>query len=183
MTKWDKGYAPVRRLSFSYRLVALAILLGIFYSLDWMPMRNVQRNVVAWSLGLTGHHTEPCCHDGSPALRINDRLYFYTPQCTYIDLLTFVIPFLWRQGASHRNNLIRIVFAALVIIGGNLVRTWASVHFNVRGADWFWTHHLPHYVIWSFTVTVAGIVAARRDARYAWASLRASELEVQSVAR
>ncbi len=146
-----------------YRFLVLAALLGLFDAWDWMPFRVAQRDVIGWSLRVAGYAPGTFVHDGSPAVRVGDHVFFYTAECTYLDLLMIVATFLWVFGASRRSNILRIAIAALVILCGNLIRTWASVYFNVRGTDWFYTHDLPDYIIWWPTVVVVALLALRRD--------------------
>jgi len=141
----------------------LAFLLGAFYALDWMPLRVTQRDVIGWSVRAAGYDPVAFVHEGSPAIRVAEEIYFYTAECTYLDLLMIVAPFLWVFGASRRSNILRIAIAVFVILGGNLIRTWASVYFNVRGTDWFYTHDLPDYIIWWPTAVIVPLLALRRD--------------------
>ena len=157
-----KGHL-IGRLTVTRRVSVLALLVGMFYALDWMPLRVVQRDVIGWSLRVAGYAPEAFVHEGSPAFCLADVVYFYTAECTYLDLLLIVAPFVWVFGASRRSNILRISFAALVILGGNLIRTWSSVYFNVRGTDWFYTHDLPDYIIWWPTVAIVVLLALRRD--------------------
>jgi len=145
------------------RLTMLALLLALFYSWDWMPLRVAQRDVIGWSVRAAGYDPVAFVHEGSPAIRVAGDVYYYTAECTYLDLLMIVAPFLWVFGASRRRNMLRIAIAVLVILGGNLIRTWASVYFSVRGTDWFYSHDLPDYIIWWPTVAVVVLLALRRD--------------------
>lgn len=156
----------------AYRMLALVVLLTLFYAWDWMPLRVLQRDVVAWSVRVSGFATTSFVYEGSPALGVEGKVHFYTAECTYFDLLMIVAPFLWVFGASRRSNILRIGIAALVILGGNLIRTWASVFFNVRGTDRFYAHDLPDYIIWWPTVAVAVLLALRRDFGKPFASQR-----------
>jgi len=157
-----KGHLIGRR-RVTRRVLVLALLVGSFYAWDWMPLRVLLRDVIGWSLRVSGYNPISFVHEGSPAIRVAEEVYFYTAECTYFDLLMIVAPFLWVFGASRRSNILRIAIAVLVILGGNLIRTWASVYFNVRGTDWFYTHDLPDHIIWWPTVVVVALLALRRD--------------------
>ena len=104
-------------------------------------------------------------YEGSPALSVEGNVHYYTAECTYLDLVLIIAPLLWVFGASLWRNTRRIAIAALVILGGNLIRTWASVYFHVRGMDRFYAHDLPDYIIWWPTVVVLALLALRRDLR------------------
>ncbi len=146
-----------------YRFIALVALVGLFDAWDWMPFRVAQRDVIGWSVRVSGYNPISSVYEGSPAIRVGDEVYFYTAECTYFDLLMIVAPFVWVFGASRRRNILRIAIVAFVILGGNLIRTWASVYFNVRGTDWFYTHDLPDYIIWWPTAVIVPLLALRRD--------------------
>lgn len=146
-----------------YRFVVLAVLFGVFDAWDWMPLRVGQRDVAGWSIRVSGYDAAALTHEGSPAIRVAEEIYFYTAECTYFDLLMIVVPFVWVFGASRRSNILRLAIAAVVILGGNPIRTWASVYFNVRGTDWFYTHDLPDYIIWWPTAVIVPLLALRRD--------------------
>lgn len=162
-SNWPSPHIWIARRALLLRVCAMGVLLSLFYGLDWMSFRVAQRDAIGWSLRVAGYAPEAFVHEGSPAVRVRDHVFFYTAECTYLDLLMIVTPLLWVFGASLWRNICRIAIAALVILGGNLIRTWASVYFNVRGTDWFYTHDLPDYLIWWPTVVVVALLALRRD--------------------
>jgi exosortase/archaeosortase family protein len=145
------------------RIGLLGITVGLFYCMNWMWLRVMQRDVTVWSLRKTGYIPVMLNSEGSPGIRVGAEMYYYTAQCTYLDLLMIVAPLVWVFGAPCWRNSLRIVVAAVVILVGNLIRSWASVYFNVRGADWFYTHDLPNYMIWCLTVSITVLLALRRD--------------------
>ncbi|UCC32399.1 MAG: hypothetical protein JSU86_08980 [Phycisphaerales bacterium] len=157
-----KGHLIGRR-RVTRRVSVLALLAAMFYALDWMPFRVVQRDVIGWSLRVAGYDTVAFIHEGSPALGAEGKVHHYTAACTYLDLLIIVAPLVWVFGASHRSNILRIAIAALVILGGNLIRTWAAVYLDVLGVERFYAHDLPDYIIWWPTVAVVALLALRRD--------------------
>ena len=118
-----------------------------------------------WSLRVAGYAPEAFVHEESPAVRVGEHVFLYTAECTYLDLLMIVAPLLWVFGASRRSNLLRIAIAALVILGGNLIRTWASVYFHVCRTSPSRAHDLPDYLIWWPTVVVLAVLSLRRDLR------------------
>ena len=146
-----------------YRLIALGVLLALYDALDWMPLRVAQRDAVQWFLDVTRHTTLICTCEGSPAIHAGEQVYYYTAECTYLDLFLVVAPLIWVFGGSLRGNIVRIGVAAVVIVGANVLRTWASVYFNVRGVDWFYAHDLPDYIIWWPTVVGVALLTLRRD--------------------
>lgn len=70
-----------------FRLIALLLLLGLFDAYDWMPLRVAQRDLIGWSLRVAGYAPEAFVHEGSPAVRVGEYSFFYTAECTYLDLL------------------------------------------------------------------------------------------------
>jgi exosortase/archaeosortase family protein len=145
------------------RISFLAILVTTYYAWDWMPLCVAERNAVSALLRVVGYLPEAFLHDGSPALRLGTESYLYTAECTYIDLLLTLVPFVWLFEGTILANMRRIAIAAIIILVGNLIRSWISVYLNLRGIDWFYAHDLPDYVIWWPTVVVVVVLALRRD--------------------
>ncbi len=145
------------------RACVVGVLLLFYYGLNWMPLRVALRDAIGWLLSVAAYDPVAFMHDGSPAVRVGEEVYFYTPVCTYIHLLMIVAPFVWVVGASRRSNILRIAIAVVVILGGNLVRCWASVYFNLLGTDWFYTHDLPNYTLGIGMVAIAVLGSLRRD--------------------
>ena len=147
----------------AYRVSALVVLLASFYAWDWMPFRVALRDVIGWSVRVSGHSPTSFVYEASPALSVEGKVHYYTAECTYLDLLMIVAPFVWVFGASRWRNMLRIAIAASVILGGNLVRCWAAVYLDVQGVSRFYAHDLPDYLIWWPTVAVVVLLALRRD--------------------
>jgi len=145
------------------RISVLGVLVGMFYAWNWMPLRVVLRDVTGWSVRESGYCPISFTYDGSPALGIAGKVHYYTAECTYLDLLLIVAPFVWVFGASRLRNILRLAIAPSVILGGNLIRTWASVYFNVRGTDWFYAHDLPNYILGIGMVAITVLGSIRRD--------------------
>jgi len=145
------------------RFSALVVLLVVFYSMEWMQLRIVERNMIGRLLRISGYNTIEYMYEGSPALRVNEKLHYYGTECTYLDLVMTVAPFLWVFGAHRRVNLLRIGIVTLLILGGNLLRCWAAVWLDVLGVERLYAHDLPDYVIWWPTVVFAVVFALRGD--------------------
>jgi len=146
-----------------YRFVALGALYGLFWVWDWMPLRVFLRDVIGWSVRVSGYNPISFVHEGSPALSVEGCVHYYTAECTYLDLLMMVLPFVWVFGASARSNILRIGIVTLVILGGNLVRCWAAVYLDVQGVSRFYAHDLPDYIIWWPTVAIVVLLALHQD--------------------
>lgn len=67
----------------AYRISALVVLLALFYSWDWMSLRVAQRDVIGWSLRVSGYNPIFFVHEGSPALSVEGKTHYYLPVCTY----------------------------------------------------------------------------------------------------
>jgi hypothetical protein len=141
----------------------MGVLVSLYYAIAWMPLRVAQRDVIGWSVSMSGHNTIAFDHEGSPAIQVEGKTYFYTAECTYLDLVMMVTPFLWVFGASLRRNILRIAITTLVMLSANFVRCWAAVYLDMLGVDRFYAHDLPDYIIWWPTVGMAVLLALRRD--------------------
>jgi hypothetical protein len=145
------------------RFAAALTLIGIFYALDWTIVRVALRNTLCRCLEASGYAPERFSYGGSPAIRVGTFAYHYTADCTYLDLLLVIAPFLWIRDASLVRNVRRILLAALLILGGNVFRNYAVICFTVRGIDWRCAHDIPDYAIWWPTVVIVGWFSLRRD--------------------
>lgn len=139
------------------------VLFGAFLGLRVEPICIAQRDALVALLSYTEVGVVASTHDGFPALAAGGRVFFYTPECTYVGLLLILSPFLWVFGIKWRKNAARIVGVGAVVISVNLIRCWAAVHGTARGADWFYAHDIPNYVIWLVAIPLAVIAAIRRD--------------------
>ena len=149
----------------AYRVSALVVLLASFYAWDWMSCRVALRDVIAWSIRVSGRSPTAFVYEASPALSVEGKVHYYTAECTYLDLLMIVAPFVWVFGATPRGNIVRVAIATSVVLGGNLVRCWAAVYLDVLGVDRFYAHDLPDYILWWPTVVIVALLALRRDLR------------------
>jgi len=148
----------------AYRISTLVVLLALFYSLDWMPLRVALRDVIGWCVRVSGYNPISFVHEGSPALSVEGCVHHYTAECTYLALLMTAAPLLWIPGASGFHNILRTAVAALVILSVNLLRCWMAVYLDVLGLDRFYAHDLPNFLIWCLTLTVV-LVPVRRMRR------------------
>ena len=157
------GGNPMTKLYAAYRVSALVVLLALFFASDWMPLRVLQRDVIAWSVRVPGYNPISFIHEESPAIRVEGKIHFYTSACTYVGLLVVVVPFVWVFGVSRRRNIMRIAIAALLILSGNLVRCWASVYLDVLGIDRIYAHDLPNVAICCITVAAVVFSSCHHD--------------------
>jgi exosortase/archaeosortase family protein len=146
----------------AYRLIALGALFIAFYSLDWLTFRYLLRDFVMFILSNT-LHVLPVLHDGSPGFGIGQQVFVFTPECTYFDLMFMVGPLLWSTNTTFRRNIVRIGACFIGIALVNLLRVCASIWITAQGADWFYAHDLPDYIVWWPTAAVACVFALRCD--------------------
>jgi len=145
------------------RVCVLGALLSFFYLLDWMPLRQAQRDVIAWAFRESGYYAITFMHEGSPAINIGETAHLYTAECTCLDLVMTVVPFLWVFGARYQRNIVKIAVAVLIISAANLIRCCAALYLDLIGVARFYAHDLPDHILWWPTVVVVALLALRRD--------------------
>ena len=149
------------------RLAGLALGVGLFYAVSWMPLRIAVRDAAASCLQTVGMRVDVTAFEGSPALRVAGKQFHFTPDCTYIDLVLILIPFLWRVEASPGRNLVCLAAFTAVVQLVNLVRAWFSIWFSSHGGSWFLAHDLPDYLLYYPTLVIVILWALRRDRQWA----------------
>jgi hypothetical protein len=155
----DVGSAPrAARLKASLRTLLLVIssrhglltllLFGcavtLFYSLDWLWLRQLQVNTLAALLGVFGHSVLAQGFE----LKTGTAWVTITPECTYVDWILCASPFLWRFGKPLSANLSRLAFLAATVSVVNLIRTLVPILVSANGGSWFWAHDLVDYLLW-----------------------------------
>ena len=86
----------VANLRLVLRLVALAFLIAIYFSLDWVLLRRLLRSCTAFVLDRVGHHTASIGAGSELFLVVDSELFSITANCTYLDLFLTLAPFCWR---------------------------------------------------------------------------------------
>jgi hypothetical protein len=147
----------------AYRLSLLVALLALYYAWDWMPVRFLQRDATAWLLQQTGYNPIRYVYEGSPAIFLKGKTHHYSATCTYLAPLLIAAPFIWVFGASRRSNIGRTAITTLIILGGNLVRCWASVYLAIHGMARLYAHDLPNYAFGVCVVAIPVLASLRRD--------------------
>jgi len=146
-----------------WRFVGLAVGVGVFYAVSWMPLRIELRDFLAFLLRSGGSAVMLATVDGSPVLRFPHGQIYLSPDCTYMDLVLILLPFLWRPGKALRLNLSCLVAFAVAVQLVNLARVSFCVWFMARGYPWFYIHELPDYLLYYPTVLVVFVWCLRRD--------------------
>ncbi len=150
-------------LRFVLRLVAMALLLVAYFSLDWMVLRRLLRSCTAFILQRLGHQTVSTNNGSELFLIVDSEMYAMTANCTYADLFLVLAPFSWRAELGPSANLGRLVKLALVIFVGNVLRTSLALHLKAEGVSWKLAHTLPDKLIHSAAVSSHVIATWRRD--------------------
>ncbi|MBE9507215.1 MAG: hypothetical protein IMY86_04130 [Chloroflexi bacterium] len=148
---------------FLVRLVALALLLAAYFSLDWVLLRRLLRSCAAFTLRRLGHCTASVDNGSELLLVVDSEPYAMTANCTYADLFLAVAPFCWRAELRPAGNLRRLVALALAIFFGNVVRTSLTLHLTAKGVPWALAHTVPDKLIHTAAVGGSAIVAVRGD--------------------
>src|SRR5262249_11954849 len=115
-----------------WRLASLCVLMIAYYALDWRVVRIGQRSACAAALKCAGYESKVVARipadapfedgnayerlmdriahkdDGTVALLVNGLLLSITPDCTYLDLVLIIAPFLWRPRLRWRSNFVRL---------------------------------------------------------------------------
>lgn len=147
------------------RLVALGLLVVLFYSQDWMFLRRLLTNAAGAALTRMGHTTTVGQDAGDLLLTVDGQVYGISPDCTYIDLVLIITPFWWRVGRGIRVNVLRLLVLAFAILAGNVFRVVFGMHFIAQGTSWFLAHDLPDMLIYWPSLAVAVILSIRHDLR------------------
>jgi hypothetical protein len=148
---------------FLARLAAVAVLLAIYFSLEWVPLRRLLRSWAAFILRRLGHRTVSLDNGSELLLVVDSDLYAVSANCTYADLFLVLAPFWWRIGSRPSRNLRRLVTLALAILVGNVARTSLAFHLTAKGIPWRLAHTVPDKLIHSAAVSSAAVAAIRRD--------------------
>jgi hypothetical protein len=151
------------RLTLACRFAAVSVLVAVYFVSDWTPLRRLHRDSIAWALQCRGFMTTRCIYDGSPAIRVGERVYPFKPECTNIHLLLLVLPFLWMPRVSILGNLLRVGIVSILIVCGNLLRCGCALLGNLEGWLWLYSHDIPYHILWSFVLVVCVVPAIRRD--------------------
>lgn len=145
------------------RLAGVGVGVALFYSVSWLPLRVVVRDGVARVMQQAGFQTAVTVYEGSPALLIGTKQFYFTPDCTYVDLWLILIPFLWRLDLSWPRNLLWLLSSGLLIGTVNFIRVCMSTYLHTSGYSWLVAHELPDYLLYYPTLLVVAMIALRRD--------------------
>jgi hypothetical protein len=139
----------------------------LFYTLDWMILRNWVAQGLHVVLSSWGHVSRVEVIDGKVLLVVDGVRFWISAQCTYVDLALCLSPFLWQAGLPTRVNLGNLLLAFVAVQGINFARLVGGHLALARGASWAWAHDLPDLLLWYPVLTLAVLGALRTDQRQA----------------
>jgi exosortase/archaeosortase family protein len=145
------------------RMAGVGLAVALFYSVSWLPLRRAVRDGVSWVMQHGGFITTVSVYEGSPALLVGSKRFYFTPDCTYVDLWLILIPFLWRLDWPWRRNLGWILGFGVMVCAANFIRLCVSTYLWATGHSWLVAHELPDYVLYYPTLLVVVLIALRRD--------------------
>jgi hypothetical protein len=150
-------------LSLVLRLVALAFLIAIYFSFDWVLLRKLLRSCTAFVLGRAGHHTASIGAGSELFLVVDSELFSITANCTYLDLFLTLAPFCWGGGLRLSTNVRRLTALAVAIFLGNSARVSLALHLKAKGVPWALAHTVPDKLTHCAAVSTFMIAAVRND--------------------
>jgi len=145
------------------RAAGVALAAALFYCVGWLPLREAVRDGVAWVMRQAGFLTAVTVYEGSPALMVGGRQFYFTPDCTYVDLWLLLIPFLWKLNWPWRRNLYRVLSFGLMVGVVNFIRVCMSTYLYTTGQSWLVAHDLLDYLLYYPTLLLVATTALRRD--------------------
>ena len=119
-----------------YRMAALAILLAVYFTFDWIWLVQQLRVAVAFCLECWGNEVIFLGQEGisdTELLVENCLLLNFNVGCTYLHLTMFAIPFSWRFRRTFLKNCLTISLVGAGILLLNVVRVAAVTHMSCSG--------------------------------------------------
>jgi hypothetical protein len=145
------------------RVLALGLAVALFYGATWLPLQVALRDGVGWFMRWVRLPAIAAMYKGSPALRVGDKQFHFTPECTYVDLWLFLIPFLWRLDWTWRRNVVYVLSFGLLVGTVNFIRVCMSTYLYTTGHTWLVSHSLEDYALFYPTLLWVVVTAMRRD--------------------
>lgn len=158
--------------SLAWRLLALTGCWILFWSLDWLLLRNWLAQGLHAVLPTWGHWSTVDVVDGQVRLIVDGMLFQVGARCTYVDLALCVAPFLWRAKLATTVNLGILLLAFIAVQGINFARLIGSHVALARGTGWTLAHDVPDLLLWSLALAAAVLFALRNDQQQAFAEAR-----------
>ena len=151
--------------SLAWRLLALAGCWLLFWSLDWMALRNGLAQALHFLLPIWGHWSTVHVVDGQVLLVVDGIRFWISARCTYVDLVLCISPFLWRPALPIAVNFANLLLAFVAVQGINFARLLGTHLAVARGTHWTLAHDVPDLTLWSLALAVAVLCALQTDQR------------------
>jgi len=135
----------------------------VFEIIPWGPLPRLQRDLTGSALHALGYRAVPIESEGVPTIVADRRHYTFTPECTYVDLLLMVLPFVWDVRPGVARGCLRVLVVSTVVLAGNFVRVTIALALHIDGGSWFLCHDLPDTIVFYPAVCAALIWRLRRD--------------------
>jgi len=143
----------LRSPEFMVRLLFVAAGLAAFFALPHAYVRIIYAKFIACLLLATGQHVELISGD----IGIKSSLgihYLVTADCTYLDWLAVVTPWLVNMETPIRSLRDCLLVTGFIFLY-NSIRIYASIMLSEQGLPWFWAHDLYDYLTWYPSVILA----------------------------
>ena len=163
--RWESSAFGLKRGTrrFAVRLLIIGLLLAGFYSLEWNRAREGVRFVVARALYGLGYMPR-VVDTGDQYLLVVGRLAMSIDrECTAVEMMCILLPFLWRARWGWRKNCTILGLAAISIAGVNIVRITAAAMLAANQYSWGVAHQLPDALLCYPTAILLALLALRAD--------------------
>ncbi len=147
-------------------LIAVAVGVALFYSLEWNWLRLGLVKMVSGLLAWSGHSVAV----NGFVLSIDSVKMKITRECTYVDWVLCVAPFVWRPFYKWPKNLVRLLFLVIAVSAADLLRVCVAGAGLAHGWPFFWVHDFPDYLFWCAGLFLAILFWIRAMRRYSSAT-------------
>jgi len=145
------------------RLVALALMVGVYCSFEWTLLRTLLGGLAVAILSGVGHQAGLAASGDQIFLSVDGARFSILAACTYVDLALTLAPFTWRMGRPLGSNLMRVFSVILAVLAMNVARVVLAIHLHTTGAGWSLAHDAPDHVLYFTALFAALLLSARSD--------------------
>lgn len=145
------------------RLVALALVVVLSRSLDWIPLREGLGHLASAMLTTMGHVSEVRSSSDEVLILSGSQSYRITETCSYVDLLLMLTILSWRDRRPFLWNIQVAGALSVLVTGLNAARIALLAHWASAGTSWYWAHDLPDSVLYWSVFGLSALGWLRRD--------------------
>ena len=109
---------------------------------------------MAATLTVVGHQITIGSTLSVPWLQLAGQRVSFDVECTAIELLLLLAPFVWRGGRAAWRNATRLMLLVVVIALLNVLRVSAATWAGGLGAPWYFVHTVPYHAIFWLTLII-----------------------------